>query len=179
MGETRFWIDLPLVEMRQFGVVDDLAVEVEPLGVDAGDLMPELDEPHQFAVLIAAGQIGVGVAQAAARLLQCEEGENARPGLASQRQIVAVECRGVAPVGDRVEVEGEPVGGREHQWGQGLDPTLQEAQLLGAFGPVGVVGGEGLLRGDVEASEQADGLVAVEVVDVTAPLLVEQLQRQE
>ena len=60
-------MDLPSVDARQLGVVDHLAVEVEPLGVGAGDLVPELDEPHQFAVLIVAGQVGVGVAQAAAR----------------------------------------------------------------------------------------------------------------
>jgi hypothetical protein len=51
--------------------------------------------------------------------------------------------------------------------------------LLSAFGPIGVVGREGLLGGDVETGEQANGLVAVEVVDVTASLLVEQFQRQE
>ena len=75
-------VDLPSVDARQLGVVDHLAVEVEPLGVGAGDLVPELHEPHQFAVLIGAGQVGVGVAQAAAGLLQGEEGQHARPGLA-------------------------------------------------------------------------------------------------
>jgi hypothetical protein len=120
-------MDLPLVQTRQFRVVDDLAVEVEPAGVGAGDLVPEFDKPHQLAVLIGTGEIGVGIAQTAARLLECEEGQYARAGLASQWQIVAVERRGVAPVGDRVEVEREPVGGREHQRGQGLDPSLQQS----------------------------------------------------
>ena len=51
--------------------------------------------------------------------------------------------------------------------------------MLVAHGPVGVVGGERLLGQDVEAGEQAEGLVAVEVVDMTAAFLVEQLQRQQ
>src|SRR3954451_23155130 len=36
-------MDLPPVDARERGVVDHLAVEVEPLGVRAGDLVPELD----------------------------------------------------------------------------------------------------------------------------------------
>ena len=51
--------------------------------------------------------------------------------------------------------------------------------MLDASGAVGVVGGECLLGEDVEAGEQAGNLIAVEVVDVTASLLVEQFQRQE
>ena len=78
-----------------------------------------------------------------------------------------------------MEVEREPVGLGEQHRGQGLDPALQQAPLLVADGPVGVVGGERLLGEDVEAGEEAEGLVEVEVVDVTASLLVEQLQRQE
>ena len=92
---------------------------------------------------------------------------------------MAVERRGVAAEGDRMEVEREPLGLGEDHRGQGLDPPLQQAPLLVANGPVGVGGGERLLGGDVEAGEQAEGLVAVEVVDMTASLLVEQLQRQE
>src|SRR6476469_6087429 len=60
----------PSVDARQLGVVDHLAVEVKPLGARAGDLVPELDEPDQLAVLIVAGQVGVGVAQAAALLYE-------------------------------------------------------------------------------------------------------------
>src|SRR5262249_26084297 len=63
--------------------------------------------------------------------------------------------------------------------GQGSDPSLQEGLLLIAAGAVRVVGGERLLGEDVEAGEEAEGLVEVEVTDVTAPLLVEQLQRQQ
>src|SRR4051794_5042568 len=62
--------DLPLIDSRQFWVVDHLAVEVEPPGVGPDDPVPELHEPHQLAVLSGTGEVGVGVAQAAARLFQ-------------------------------------------------------------------------------------------------------------
>jgi len=92
---------------------------------------------------------------------------------------MAVESRRVAAEGDRMEVEREAFGLGEHHGGQRLYPPLQQAQLLGAADPVGVVGRERLLGEDVEAGEPTERLIAVEVVDVTATLLVEQLQRQE
>jgi hypothetical protein len=97
---------------------------------------PELDEPHQFAVLIGAGQIGVGITQAAAVLFECEEGQHARPGFALERKVMAVQRRGVAAKWDRVEIEREPIGfGKDHR-SEGLDPPLQQATLLVADGPV-------------------------------------------
>src|SRR5262249_26644934 len=86
---------------------------------------------------------------------------------------------GVAGIGKGVEGGGEGGGGREEQRRQGLDPARQEALLLRALGAVGVVRGEAFLGQDVEPSEQPQGLVAVEVVDVAAAFLVEQLQDQE
>ena len=50
---------------------------------------------------------------------------------------------------------------------------------MGPLGAVGVVGGVGGLGQDVEAGEQAEGLIEVEIADVTASLLIEQLQRQQ
>lgn len=60
-----------------------------------------------------------------------------------------------------------------------LTHPCNRPSCLGADGPVGVVGRERLLGEDVEAGEQAEGPVAIEVVDVTAAFLVEQFQRQE
>jgi hypothetical protein len=47
----------------------------------------EFDEGHHFSVLIGVGQIGVGIAQAAAFLLQSETGLDAGAGLAAEREI--------------------------------------------------------------------------------------------
>src|SRR5664279_2270940 len=172
-------MDLALIDARQFGVVDNLAVEVEPLGVGASHLVPELDKPHQFAVLIVAGQVGIGVTQAAALLFEREERQHARPGFALEREVMAVESGGVAAEWDRVEVEREPIGlGKDHG-GEGLDPPLQQTPLLVADGPIRVGGGERLLGENVESGEQAKNLISVEIVDMTTSLFVEQLQRQE
>jgi hypothetical protein len=51
------------------------------------DSVAEFDEAHQFSVLIGAGQIGVGIEQAAAFLLQSEKGLDAEAGLAAEREI--------------------------------------------------------------------------------------------
>ncbi len=51
--------------------------------------------------------------------------------------------------------------------------------MLGAAGPVRVVGRERLLGEDVETGEQTKGLIAVEIVDMATAFLIEQLQRQE
>jgi hypothetical protein len=71
-----------------------------------------------------------------------------------------------------MEVQGEGLGLPEQQAGQAADPAGQEGTLLRAVAAVGVLRQEGLLGQHVEASEQAQGLVEVEVIDVAAPLLV-------
>jgi hypothetical protein len=78
-----------------------------------------------------------------------------------------------------MEVEREGVGPGEQRGAQGRYPAAEQPQLVRAGGPIRVVGGEGLLGEDVQAGEEAQGLVEVEVVDVAAPLLVEELQRQQ
>jgi hypothetical protein len=78
-----------------------------------------------------------------------------------------------------VEVQRElaPVG--EQQPAQRLDPPRQQGLLVGPGAAVGVLGREGLLGRDVQAGEQAEGRLEVEVIDVTETLLVKQLQQQE
>ena len=67
----------------------------------------------------------------------------------------------------------------EQRGPQGRDPAAEQPELVLAGGPIRVVGDEGLLGEDVQPGEQAEGLIEVEVVDVAAPLLVEELQRQQ
>ncbi len=55
-------------------------------------LVPELHESHQFAVLIAAESVGVGVARAAAFFCSgMKKVSTLGPASALQRQVVAVE----------------------------------------------------------------------------------------
>jgi hypothetical protein len=97
-------MDLALVDARQFRAVDHLAVEEEPTGVGTSDFVPEFHEPHEFAVRIGAGQIGVGVAQAAAVLFEREDGEHTRAGRAAEGQVMSIQRRGIAAERDRMEV---------------------------------------------------------------------------
>src|SRR5512142_419890 len=83
-------VDATPVDARQFGIGDDLAVEVQPLRVLTGEGLPELDELHQFSGLVGAGQIRVGVAQDAAVMLLSEEAEDTGIGLAPLGDVVRV-----------------------------------------------------------------------------------------
>jgi hypothetical protein len=76
--------DVPLVDPGPLGVGDEPGVEVQPRRVAARDGMPELDAAYQFAGLVRPGQVGVGVAQHAARGFVGEDGEDARASLAAQ-----------------------------------------------------------------------------------------------
>jgi hypothetical protein len=172
-------VDAAGVDPREFGVIDDLGIDVKPPGIVARDGVPEFDEAHHLGRLIGAGQVGVGIAQAAALLLEGEEGLDAGAGRAAQRQVVAIEPGRVAPVGDGMEIEREGVGSGEHHGAQGWHPSAEQGELVLAGGPVRVVGGERLLGQDVQPGEEAQGLVEVEVVDVAVPLLVPQLQGQQ
>ena len=71
---------MPLVDPRQLGVGGELGVEVEPLRVVPSDAVPELDEAHQLAGLVRAGQVGIGIAQDPALRLMGEERQDTRAG---------------------------------------------------------------------------------------------------
>ena len=68
----------PVVQPRQLRVGRHLRVEVQPLRVVPRQLVPELDEPQDLSRLLGASQVGVGVAEDAAVVLQGEEGLDAR-----------------------------------------------------------------------------------------------------
>ena len=143
------------------------------------EAVPELDEAHQFPRLIGAGQIGVGIAQDPALGLLREEAQDTGTGLAAAGEEVVVQGGGIAPERDGMEVQREDLPLGEQQRCQGGDPAGEELLLVGPLGAVGVIGGVGVLGQDVEAREQAEGLIEVEIADMTAPLLVEQFQRQQ
>ena len=65
-----------------------------------------------------------------------------------------------------VQREDLPLGGQQRC--QGGDPAGEELLLVVPLGAVGVIGGVGVLGQDVEAREQAEGLIEVEIADVTA-----------
>jgi len=58
-------------------------------------------------------------------------------------------------------------------------PSGQQTVLMSPLGAVGVVRGEGRLWENIEPSEQPERLIKMKVTDVTAALLVQQLQGQQ
>jgi hypothetical protein len=84
-----------------------------------------------------------------------------------------------APEGDGMEIKAEFLGVGKQQRSQAGDPPRQQSLLAGACGSVGVVGGVALLGQDIQAGEQSEGLVEVEIGDVAASFFVEQLQSQQ
>ena len=94
---------------------------------------------HQFSVLIAAGQIGVGIAQTAAFLLQSEEGLDAGAGRAAGRDVVAIEPRRITPVRDGMEVHREGVGRGKQCPSQSGYPPSEQGPLVFARCPIGIV----------------------------------------
>jgi hypothetical protein len=54
--------DAALVEAGEVLVVGEFGIETEPLGIAAGGVPPEIDEAEDFAGLVGAGEVGVGVA---------------------------------------------------------------------------------------------------------------------
>ena len=60
-----------------------------------------------------------------------------------------------------------------------LDPALEKVLLLGPRSAVRVIGGEALLGQDIQTGEQPQRFVAIEVIDVAKPFLVEQLKGEQ
>ena len=78
-----------------------------------------------------------------------------------------------------MEVQAERVGLGIESRQQAGDPSGEQTLLILPDRPVRVVGGKGRLRQDVQAREESQGLVEIEVTDVTTPFLVNQLQGQQ
>lgn len=117
--------DAQCVDSVQLGVIDDLGVKIQPLGVLFGEGMPEHDEAHQFAVLLGSCDVRVGIAQATALLLQSEERQHAGASFATARQVMVLQRRRLATERDGVEVEREGFRVGKQQWCQCLDPAAE------------------------------------------------------
>jgi hypothetical protein len=87
-----------------------------------------------------------------------------------------VQHRLLAAIRNGVKVEREARCVRKQVRRQLLHPALQQPFLVAPLGAIRVVGGEALLGQDVQAGEESQGFVAVEVVDVAAAFFVQQLK---
>jgi hypothetical protein len=78
-----------------------------------------------------------------------------------------------------VEVKAEGIGGGEQQRSELANPAGEKALLLGAVGAEGIIVGKGFLGENVEAGEQAECFVEVEIGDVATAFFVEELQGEQ
>ena len=108
-----------------------------------------------------------------------EKGEDPRTRLAPLGNIMGVEACRVAALGHGVKIETERRGCGQQQRGYMRQPSGQQTVLRLPLRAVGVVGGEGRLREDIEPSAQPERLIKIKVTDVTAAFLVQQLQGQQ
>src|SRR5208337_1589338 len=115
----------------------------------------ERDEPHQFLGLVAAGDVGVGIASDTALGLVGEEAQDAGGRFAPSGQVVVVEDFGFASKGDGMEIQAEFLGLGKQQRSQGGDSSGQQSLLAGPRGAVGIIGGIALLGQNIQAGEQA------------------------
>ena len=165
-----------LGQLRQRRRGDDLGSKVPPLGSDAGEVLPQLDTLERRASLRTPGAMRVGRADDLARVLWGAAAQHPGPGLATRGEIGLVQPGSIAPKRERGQVQGAGVGWRTHHRRHGAAPARASLWLLVAHGARGGVGRGGWLRRPSEAHTQAHGLVAVQVVEVAAPVLVQQLQ---
>jgi hypothetical protein len=112
-------------------------------------------------------------------LLLGEEGEHAGAGLATAWLVVVFQLGLLTAVRDGVEIEVEDFGLGKQPRRELADPGAQELFLVMALGAIRIIGRERFLRQDIEAGEESEGFIEIEVVDMTAAFLVEEFEDQQ
>ncbi len=104
-------------------------------GVLAMGALPEGDEAEDLLGLLALADVGVGVAEGPSLGVLGEEGQDT--GLASRARgdVVTLEHRVVAVVGDGVEIEVEGIAGEEVLPFHKLMPGGEQTGSLGGVDP--------------------------------------------
>ena len=108
-----------------------------------------------------------------------EESDDAGTGLAATGQVMVVEFGQLAAIGDGMEIEVERLGVGEQKRRDAFGPTGQKRLLMGAKAAIGIIGREGFFGEDIEAGEEPEGGVEVEIVDIAASFFVEELEDEE
>jgi hypothetical protein len=85
----------------------------------------------------------------------------------------------VAAIRDGVEIEVKDFGFGKQELGELADPTLEELFLMVALRAIGVIGRERFLGQDIEAGEEAERVVEIEVIDMAASFFVEEFENEQ
>jgi hypothetical protein len=108
-----------------------------------------------------------------------DKSEDTRARLATLGDVMGVEACRITARGDGVKIETACRRFRQQQRGYLRQPSGQQTVLMLSLRALGVVGGKGRLREDMEPSEQPERLFKIKVTDVTAAFLVQQLQGEQ
>src|SRR5262245_8054448 len=108
-----------------------------------------------------------------------KKGEDTRARVAALSDVMSIETCRVPAIRNRVKIETERRGVGQQQRGHVSQPSGQQTMLMLPLRTVGVVGGKGRFREDIEPSEQPECLIKIKVTDVTATFLVQQLQGEQ
>ena len=120
--------------------------------------MPGLDEAEDLVVLAALAQAGVGIGEDPGVGVAGEEGENALLAPAALRDVVLLDERVVAVIGDRVEVEveGPPAAELDPEAADGGLPAFHHVGAAARVHAARILGERGALGNDVEAGEEGE-----------------------
>src|SRR5438093_5180598 len=92
--------------------------------------LPEGDEAEDLFGLLTLADAGVGVAEGPSRSVLGEEGQDTGLSARARGDVVALEHRVVAVVGDRVEIQMEGIAGEEVLPLQELVPGDEQTGVL-------------------------------------------------
>lgn len=85
----------------------------------------------------------------------------------------------VAALRDGVDIEVEDLGFGKQRRRELADPAVQELFLMMALRALRIIGREGFLGQDIEAGEESEGCVEIEVVEVAAAFFVEEFEDEQ
>src|SRR5213593_2884253 len=116
--------------------------------------LPDGDETEDLFGLLALADIGVGVAEGPPLGVLGQEGEDTGLAARARGNVVTLEHRVIAIVGDGVEIEVEGIAGEEMLPLHELMPGSEQTGILGRIDPGGVLGEKALLGDGVESGKE-------------------------
>ena len=149
-------VDAHAVEPGEVGAGGEAAVEDQFGGEVSGLVAIVLGEAENGVVLVLLADGGIGIAEQAGLGVAGEEGEDSVLAPGALGDVVLLDQRLVAVIGDGVEVEIEGGAGSDTLAPDGVVPRAHQRRNLARVDAGAVFGQEGALGHGVEASEQGE-----------------------
>ena len=150
-------------------------------GARAGALSPGVDEAQDLVALGFLGELGVGPGEQARVGVAREEGEDAFLAAAALRDIVLLDQRVVAVIGNgmEVEIEGPSAAELDAEVVDGLVPAVHQPGKAAGVDAAGVFGQRCAFGHGIEAGEQREPRIEGLGHDVGGPSHAPQLEREQ